>query len=267
MVRSARPTAPSPTARRSSTTRSRRSPTSIPRSSVPCAGRQRMPRTTASSSSSTAAGVPRRTRNSSSARRSRSTARKRKPPAGWPRPTRRLTCRGTRSTSGPPTPRRGCPSTAPRYGLCQIYGNEPWHYELRPDAVDHGCPRHVRRPHARSEDAAVTGVSGSPSTAASRTRRTLFHELGAAVRGRAHDHERRGVGGQRHRGARQPMRQRGTQVRDLRVDAARVAGRRRGARLHPEHRREPHRPATPPRAWASRSRTWRTHRTASPTTR
>jgi D-alanyl-D-alanine carboxypeptidase len=27
-----------------------------------------------------------------------------------------------------------------QYGLCQIYGNEPWHYELRPDAVDHGCP-------------------------------------------------------------------------------------------------------------------------------
>jgi hypothetical protein len=27
-----------------------------------------------------------------------------------------------------------------RYGLCQIYGNEPWHYELRPDAGDRGCP-------------------------------------------------------------------------------------------------------------------------------
>jgi D-alanyl-D-alanine carboxypeptidase len=26
------------------------------------------------------------------------------------------------------------------YGLCEIYGNEPWHYELRPEAVDHGCP-------------------------------------------------------------------------------------------------------------------------------
>ncbi|WP_116452101.1 M15 family metallopeptidase [Blastococcus litoris] len=26
------------------------------------------------------------------------------------------------------------------YGLCQIYGNEPWHYELRPAAVDDGCP-------------------------------------------------------------------------------------------------------------------------------
>jgi LAS superfamily LD-carboxypeptidase LdcB len=26
------------------------------------------------------------------------------------------------------------------YGLCQIYRNEPWHYELRPEAVEHGCP-------------------------------------------------------------------------------------------------------------------------------
>ena len=26
------------------------------------------------------------------------------------------------------------------YGLCQIYGNEPWHYELRPEAGDQGCP-------------------------------------------------------------------------------------------------------------------------------
>jgi D-alanyl-D-alanine carboxypeptidase len=26
------------------------------------------------------------------------------------------------------------------YGLCQIYGNEPWHYELRPRAVVRGCP-------------------------------------------------------------------------------------------------------------------------------
>ncbi len=27
------------------------------------------------------------------------------------------------------------------YGLCQIYANESWHFELRPDAVDRGCPR------------------------------------------------------------------------------------------------------------------------------
>jgi hypothetical protein len=25
------------------------------------------------------------------------------------------------------------------YGLCQIYENEPWHFELRQDAVDDGC--------------------------------------------------------------------------------------------------------------------------------
>jgi D-alanyl-D-alanine carboxypeptidase len=27
-----------------------------------------------------------------------------------------------------------------KYGLCQIYKNEPWHFELRPAAVREGCP-------------------------------------------------------------------------------------------------------------------------------
>lgn len=27
-----------------------------------------------------------------------------------------------------------------RYGLCQVYRNEAWHYELRPTATDRGCP-------------------------------------------------------------------------------------------------------------------------------
>jgi D-alanyl-D-alanine carboxypeptidase len=27
------------------------------------------------------------------------------------------------------------------FGLCQIHANERWHYELRPEAVTHGCPR------------------------------------------------------------------------------------------------------------------------------
>ena len=26
------------------------------------------------------------------------------------------------------------------YRLCQIYRNERWHYELRPEAIDRGCP-------------------------------------------------------------------------------------------------------------------------------
>ena len=26
------------------------------------------------------------------------------------------------------------------YGLCQVYGNEPWHFELSPQAIGRGCP-------------------------------------------------------------------------------------------------------------------------------
>ena len=26
------------------------------------------------------------------------------------------------------------------HGLCPVYGNEPWHFELRPEAVKRGCP-------------------------------------------------------------------------------------------------------------------------------
>jgi zinc D-Ala-D-Ala carboxypeptidase len=26
------------------------------------------------------------------------------------------------------------------YGLCQIYSNEPWHYELHPEVFDQKCP-------------------------------------------------------------------------------------------------------------------------------
>ncbi|MFE0176884.1 M15 family metallopeptidase [Streptomyces sp. NPDC059002] len=32
------------------------------------------------------------------------------------------------------------------YGLCQIYKNEPWHYELRAEAAEHGCPRRYADP-------------------------------------------------------------------------------------------------------------------------
>ena len=139
-VRSARPTAPSPTARRSSTTGSRAWPTSTRTSSVPCAGPRPMPRTTASSSSSTAAGARRSTRSSSSARRSRSTAQRRKPPAGWPPPTRPRTCRGTRSTSGPPLPRRGCPSTAPRTGCAGSTATSPGTTSCARRPSIEGCP-------------------------------------------------------------------------------------------------------------------------------
>ncbi|MGW4097813.1 M15 family metallopeptidase [Mycobacterium sp. NPDC004974] len=41
---------------------------------------------------------------------------------------------------GPSDAAAWLPTNGAGYGLCQIYGNEPWHYELRPDAADHGCP-------------------------------------------------------------------------------------------------------------------------------
>jgi zinc D-Ala-D-Ala carboxypeptidase len=32
------------------------------------------------------------------------------------------------------------------YGLCQIYTNEPWHFELRPEAASAGCPEQYPDP-------------------------------------------------------------------------------------------------------------------------
>lgn len=40
------------------------------------------------------------------------------------------------------------------YGLCQVYGNEAWHFELRPEAVDSGCPRMFHDP---TEDPRMQG--------------------------------------------------------------------------------------------------------------
>ena len=41
---------------------------------------------------------------------------------------------------GPADATRWLSAQGAAYGLCQIYGNEPWHYELRPEAGAHGCP-------------------------------------------------------------------------------------------------------------------------------
>jgi len=41
---------------------------------------------------------------------------------------------------GPPAAAAWLSAHGAAYGLCQIYANEPWHYELRPEAVAHGCP-------------------------------------------------------------------------------------------------------------------------------
>lgn len=41
---------------------------------------------------------------------------------------------------GPSDARAWLSEHGAKYGLCQIYRNEPWHYELRPEAIDDGCP-------------------------------------------------------------------------------------------------------------------------------
>jgi hypothetical protein len=63
-----------------------------------------------------------------------------------------------------------------KYGLCQIYSNEPWHYERRPEAIDHGCPPmyadptrdpRMQRPAARLHDrpGPDAGVPSRPTRA------------------------------------------------------------------------------------------------------
>ncbi|WP_218122492.1 M15 family metallopeptidase [Blastococcus aurantiacus] len=41
---------------------------------------------------------------------------------------------------GPASARSWLAEHGAAYGLCQIYRNEPWHYELRAGAADRGCP-------------------------------------------------------------------------------------------------------------------------------
>ena len=134
-VRSVWPTAPSPTARPSSTTRSRRWPSSTPICSMPCARPRRMPRTTGSSSSSTVAGAPRRTRNSSSERPSRSTAQEDEAARWVATPATSAHVSGDAVDIGHADAAAWLSKHGAEYGLCQIYRNEPWHYELRPDAA------------------------------------------------------------------------------------------------------------------------------------
>ena len=41
---------------------------------------------------------------------------------------------------GPSDARQWLSERGPEYGLCQTYDNEPWHYELHPEAIAQGCP-------------------------------------------------------------------------------------------------------------------------------
>ena len=42
---------------------------------------------------------------------------------------------------GPPDATAWLSAHGAEYGLCQTYRNETWHFEMRTDAIDRGCPR------------------------------------------------------------------------------------------------------------------------------
>ena len=108
------------------------------------------------------------------------------------------------------------------YELCQIYGNEPWHYELRPARRRSRLPAHVRRPDARSEDAAVTGTLGLTVYGCEPDEADLFDDLAPRF-GVVPTMTSAAVSETNRRfRARQPLHQCGTQVRDLGGDAARA---------------------------------------------
>lgn len=47
---------------------------------------------------------------------------------------------------GPPDAADWVSDHGAAHGLCPIYRNEPWHFELRPEAVDDGCPQMYEDP-------------------------------------------------------------------------------------------------------------------------
>ena len=140
VVRSARLTVPSPTARRSSMARFRVWPTSTQLSSVPCAKLRLMPRTSGSSSFVDSGWRSPEYQNQL-LREAVSEYGSAEEAARWV-----ATAETSAHVSGDAVDIGRFDATAwlsehgAEYGLCQIYGNEPWHYELRPDAIDQGCP-------------------------------------------------------------------------------------------------------------------------------
>ena len=149
----ARPTVPSPTARPSSTTSPGR------RQARPaCSGalrraatRRRRRRRFAVNSGWRSPRLP-----AAAARRGGREVRlaRRKPPAGSPRPTRPRTCPATRSTSGPPMPRLAVRARR-RVRAVPDLRQRAVALRAAPRGRRRRLPAHVRRPHPRSEDAAV----------------------------------------------------------------------------------------------------------------
>ena len=121
-------------------TRFRVWPTSTLICSVPCAKRQLLPQAMGSSSSSIVAGVPRSTRNNYSSEAVSKYGSEEEAARWVATPNKSAHVSGDAVDIGPSDAATWLSEHGAEYGLCQIYGNEPWHFELRPEAIDHGCP-------------------------------------------------------------------------------------------------------------------------------
>ena len=116
------------------------SPNLIQRSSVPYAEPQLMPRTTGSSSSSIVAGAPRSTRHNFSDQAVSKYGSQAEAERWVATPKTSAHVSGDAVDIGHADATAWLSEHGAEYGLCQIYSNEPWHYELRPEASEHGCP-------------------------------------------------------------------------------------------------------------------------------
>lgn len=121
------------------------SPTSIPFSSTPCAALRRTPRATDAARDGVVFVVDSGWRSPAYQehllREAVSKYGSREEAAHWvATPDTSAHVSGDAADIGPPATAAWLAEHGAWYGLCGVYGNEPWHYELRPDAVDHGCP-------------------------------------------------------------------------------------------------------------------------------
>ena len=115
-------------------------PTSTRLCSLRCERPPRTPQPTASCSSSKVAGVPRSIRIAFFVRPSRCTGQKKEAARWVATPDTSAHVSGEAVDIGHADAVAWLSEHGAEYGLCQIYANEPWHYDLRPEAIGHGCP-------------------------------------------------------------------------------------------------------------------------------
>ena len=206
-----------------------------------------MPRTTGSSSSSTAAGVPRSTRSSCSDEAVSKYGSEAEAARWVATPDTSAHVSGDAVDIGPSDATAWLSEHGAEYGLCQIYGNEPWHYELRPEAVDHGCPPMyadpTHDPRMQRRDRPSDPAHLRPGTGSRRPMTTPTQQADRESHGEAEEPDEGAAGRALRRLPRAARLDRAVEARSP-VGGRRVSGRQaRPVRSHPAAPRVPAHPA------------------------